>query len=152
MAAKANKVKAGLHSTPDTATPYNRWSTSGIAKKDKEFLKCLAKKHSEFKMSKITQAADVWMQLYTYKHESWYLCHNVSTAQTKEEFFKKKPMTQKVEGRKMFFSSSKEDSSFVFWEYVFTIRLHYHDNSTRPSTPANIVHIANFFSSLPVRQ
>lgn len=35
------------------------WSTSGIAKKDKEFLKCLAKKHSKFKMSKITQAADV---------------------------------------------------------------------------------------------
>lgn len=59
VAAKASKIKAGLHFTLDTATPYNQWSTSGIVKKDKEFLKCLAKKHSEFKTSKITPAGEI---------------------------------------------------------------------------------------------
>lgn len=38
VAAKASKT--AFYSTVDTATPYNQWSTIGIIKKDKEFLKC----------------------------------------------------------------------------------------------------------------
>lgn len=145
MAAKANKIKPGLHSTLDTATPYNQWSTSGIVKKDKEFLKCLAKKHSEFKTSKITKAAEIQMQLYTYNMSRDIRVIMSQQLELKRNSLKRNPWLRKLKVEKHSFQAQKRIHPLCSGNT--SSPLHHHDNATRPSTPANIVHIDKFFST-----